>query len=237
MDITNINKEISKRAFPIITERDNYTEYINKFPDTDVRLILKVISLTGVRFSEALNSFIVYDNATNTHRLRCYALKRSKDTQFKLGHTKAVKIDDLQRDLEVYPNRFKSVPLLNILNLDIYELLDKSNDIQTPPNQMRPFSSYLTKKYYIAYYRALKKKGECRFRVNYMNSKLDNIEKEISITPTFHFYRKLFVSELYNKTKDIDYTIDVLKWTNINRMVDYTKSYDNLTKKLQGFEV
>lgn len=233
MVYNSLKETLSPRCFPIREETDRYIQYINEMKDRDVRMVLKIIALTGVRFSEAINSFIIYDNVKNSYHLDCYALKRSAITQFKLDRPKAVEIKRLQSDYANAIHRFKTIPFYRLFDIDFDEIRECANDIDTPRKQCRPFSSYLTKKYHTALYRALHKNSkDVYFRVYYLNSKLSGVEKEISIAPSFHFYRKLFASELLYRTKDIALTVETMKWTNLDRALDYIKKYSTKDEKM-----
>lgn len=220
-------KEISQRAFPIRSEKNRYISYVNSVSDPDLKLLLKVILCSGFRFSEALNAFLVYDSDKNKYLWTTYALKRKEITQFKLGTREAVKIRKLQEDLIAHPERFKTVPLINPFKLDISDLTSKSNDMYASKRFYRPISSYFEKKTYKKLYAALKKEHGT-FRVYYLNSKLNAIEKEINIIPSFHFFRKLFASELYYTLgKDTVMTVEYMKWSKMERLLDYVKAYQN----------
>lgn len=233
-----LKTELSPRMFPIHSELENYLNFVDTFPEKDTRMVLKLILMSGVRFSESINSFILYDNKTNRHAMACYALKRSDITQFKLGHNKAVHIKRLQADLAYHPERFKTISLLNLFNIDKSEVFDCSNDMDTEPNMLRPFSSYLSKKYHLAFYRALHKFGKgANFRVYYLNTKLSGIERDVRILPSFHFYRKLFASELYRVNKDVAGTVEFMKWKDIRRFFDYVKMYNNNSEEMRRFQI
>ena len=57
-------EEISNRCYPIKEEIPNYISFINniKERDEDLYKVLTLISCSGVRFTEAVNSFVLYDN-------------------------------------------------------------------------------------------------------------------------------------------------------------------------------
>jgi len=220
-------EEISNRCFPIKEEMKNYIDFIKdvKDKDEDLYKVLTLISCTGVRFTEALNSFILYDNKKDKYYLKCIALKRKQATNgFVYSKQKAMSTEEI-RDLAIKnPNAFKIIPLINLFDLPVYDIYKTANDIDTPIRSLRPFFTYLRKKTYVAYFLSLKK-FDIPFRVYYLESKLAGIEKEISIMPSFHFYRKLFVSELYEKTKDMPFAVEYMKWSQPNRIFDYVKAY------------
>jgi hypothetical protein len=135
------------------------------------------------------------------------------------------------------PNVFKTLPFAKIFELDCSELFACGNDINSDKMALRPFSTYLTKKYHMAFYRSLHKLGSgIPFRVYYLNTKLNGIERDINIIPSFHFYRKLFASELYKRSgKDAAGTVEYMKWAHADRLFDYIKMYDTLASSNRDF--
>ncbi len=231
-EVINLSeKEISQRVFPIRSEVKTYVNFVENVENDSLRNILKLILCSGFRITEILNSFILQDSLKNVYYIKGYALKSTQVTNFKFGKRKFAGSEELKKDLKLHPERFKTVPLFNIFNLDVREIYSFSNDVDTEIQRLRPLATFLNEKEYNRLYRILKKEtsNHVPFRVYYMNSKLSAIEKEVNIIPSFHFFRKLFVSELYFKlNKDIVYTVEYMKWSNLKRILDYSKAYDDI---------
>lgn len=232
------NKEISQRTFPIRTYVPEYIDFVMNVDNRDLKIVLKTILCSGFRFSEVLNSFMLYDNQKDVYYLTAYALKRKEVTNFVLKDRTAAKIEKLREDLIIHPERFKTVPLINLFDMNIKDVYSCANDMSTPKHLLRPLSSYFELKNYWQFYNSLKKNTDkISFRVYYLDSKLSGIEKQVNIIPSFHFFRKLFASELYYKLqKDPILTVEYMKWSQMNRLIDYVKMYQNPFKFTSVFE-
>jgi len=233
--------EISNRCFPIEDEVSNYIQFVEltKSHDIELHKLLTLICCSGVRITEALNSFILHDITKNRYYLRCIALKRKKITKFEFSKERAMHEKELMKLLITKPQAFKTMPLLNLFKLDVSDILENVNDVDEPIRKWKPFTIDFKKRRYDEFFRSLKNAYttlNMRFRVYYLESKLSGIVKTVEIVPSFHFYRKLFVSELYKRTRDITASVEYMKWSKLERLLDYSKAYE-IEKLEEKFDI
>jgi len=218
--------KISSYCYPSQEDAKEYAAHVDNLQDQDIRRILKLIMCCGFRFGEVINSYLFYDADRNIF-VRAPASKSRRINLLKerktLGHyTTFIGRSKLLSYIRTNQNVFKSVPLVNLFNVDITEFEPLINEDMQNPKMF--FADGLEVKSYSAAFKRLKKV------VDEVKVKYRQHEDEASITryykPSFHFYRKLFASELnraynYNFLKTVDY----MKWRNINIILQYVKDY------------
>lgn len=218
-----MSEKTSSYCFPIFSEWRDYTEKIENIGNQKVRIILKLILVSGFRIGEIMNSYLFEDSegniiirSLNSKSKKVKIMKGDKHYSEFLG----------RKQLEYYrttnQNVFKSVKIDNIFNLDLGELEFLVNE---NPSQIEIYvGEYLGIDSYISAYRLLRKE-KVNIKVKYKRntSETDYVRH---FTPSFHFYRKLFASH-YNKTHNYNFikTIDFMKWRNTDIILDYVKDY------------
>lgn len=217
-----MTEKTSSYCIPIYSECDNYIENIEN-SEIKIRIILKLILVSGFRIGEILNSYLFYDADGNVV-IRCLNSK-SKGVKLLLGNKHYTEFLGEER-LDLYrktnQNVFKSVKIDNIFDLDLSELEvlinDNFDDIKTYVGAYIGYASY------IHAYRKLKKTTKT-IKIKYRRSK-NETDFVREFKPSFHFYRKLFASH-YNKVNKNNFikTIDFLRWKNLNVILEYVKDY------------
>jgi len=220
-----MSEKTSSYCLPIYNEVGNYTESIENLSEKKLKIILKLILVSGFRVGEILNSYLFYDGEGNV----IIRTLNSKSKEVKLIKGDKHYSEFLGRErLDYYRKSnqkvFKSVKVINIFKLDVGELEflinDDYDDIKMYVGEYLAFDSYITA------YRMLKNKNtkmEIKIKFKKSSSETDFVR---NYTPSFHFYRKLFASH-YNKVNKNNFikTIDFMRWKNINMIIDYVKDY------------
>jgi hypothetical protein len=105
---------------------------------------------------------------------------------------------------------------MNIFNLDIDEL----EDYVSTPERPKWIGQHM--KSYIQQYRLIKKSN--KLNVQYKSNILEESIR-IEFNPSFHFFRKLFSSELAEVTGRESKVVDYMRWQEPKMLFTYVKNY------------
>jgi hypothetical protein len=201
--------------FPDKEELQQYAEEIDGMKNKKIRIVLKIIGITGVRFGEAINGFFFRDADFNLF-FQCISAKRGKLKMSKNGESVFLGKDILKNNLG-FPI-WKKIKCVNIFSLDIEELEELVSD----EGEYIWIGEAIGLKSYFTAYKALKK-NQNELKMKYKRNEDEELTSVFS-RPAFHFFRKLFASEYYRKF-GIASAVDKLKWKNINLFFQYVKEY------------
>ncbi|MEM4137346.1 MAG: hypothetical protein QXF48_01595 [Candidatus Anstonellaceae archaeon] len=209
--------------YPIEEEKKNYKLFINSITNEELKQILIAISITGFRINEILNCYFFYSEdklicrAPSSKSListSSFLSTKSKNARF-LGRRILTKLLD--------KNIWKSVYCTNLFNLNIEYIkksaakntLDKVNEFFCEPFRKCKTYDYI--------YRKLKHE-QLTIKTKFKATK-EEVPAVVFSTPAFHFFRKLYASEFYSKTKDVFKTIDQMRWKKLDTSLFYIKNY------------
>lgn len=211
-------KVISQRTFPkekSDEEIRRQVESIGEFNNTAIMLkkALKLILSSGFRICEVLNSYIYKEG--NVYIIRGLNEKKTPLTKFRMFKRGFLGEAFLMRNL-TQKHLWKSVPLLNLFNLDMSWVEQDCSESFTNPHWIfRDFS------YHRLYY-ALKKSQKIEMEVYYVPSKYD-VPVSTQYIPSFHFYRKAFAVKLKEVMPDPVDRVNYMRWEKLDQILQYDK--------------
>lgn len=220
--------KISSYCFPNRDEVSRYKLIIENLNNEKLRLTLKLILVSGFRINEVLNSYLFKDEnnqlylrapASKTKSMQVVSILKQKGHK---GNYSAFLGRDFLLSIITSREKWKSVLTQNLFDLNLNELNFLVNDNLYEPNLF--FGEYLAD--YADYNKLyLELKNSLILKVKFKPGKYeDYVTQEIPVS--FHFFRKLFIAEFNAKNNyNIVKTIDYVKWSNMNMILEYVKNY------------
>ena len=214
-----ISEKTSSYCIPIRSV--NYSESVENISDRGIRIILKTILLTGFRIGEVLNGYYFRDEEEVLY-FRSIALKTKKITALSKSEHQTKFLGASKLNSLIPLDVWKSVRTANIFGLDIDEIISISEGSEyNNPKYLADEIGIRTYKQALLRLKKVAKETKVKYRRR---------ESEAGYTryyiPAFHFYRKLFATELYHRTgKDFLTTVDYMRWKNLNMVLKYVKEY------------
>jgi len=214
LDIENKNI-ISQKCYPTRENLKNMAKTINSVPSDDLRRLLSLISCSGLRCGEALNSFIYKDEGkwmfqAVIEKKKYYTHHTMPDRMF-MGDKYLTAL--LDKDV------WKSANLKFIFpDLNVGWMSDYISDDPFTPTWLFEGCEY--KKLW-AEIKKLPKMEVSYFRGKYMKS------VKVTYNPSFHFFRKSFVAQsiltIPDSFRDAFHLAKYMCWDNVNELFSYYK--------------
>jgi len=215
MEIEGI-KIKSQRLLPSQESLEEIKEIVEEIKDEQLKRCLTLICCSGFRIGEAINSYLYIDSG----KIYVRGILEKK-TNFTGIAFCEIRRGFLGREFLLNnltnPKFWKSVPLMNVFDLDISCLVDYINsDIFHVEKFVLENTTYKT------LYKKLKKETKEFTRKVYV--RLGKYEEKAVVSfvkPSFHFYRKAFVVKASKVMQNPFDVINYIKWDNVNQILHY----------------
>ena len=204
----------SSFCYPTLKEVNTYISYVEHFQSKPLRILVKTMLLTGIRFAEAINGWYFYD-AEGVLFFQCVSAKRRKILIAREGQSRYLG----KKILENYLTQpiWKKIKCVNLFKMDISEIEEIAETPMQPLGEVTGFSNYLSA------YRSLKKELP-NLKVKFRMNEDEELSTAIEI-PAFHFFRKLYAAE-YTRQFGMPAAVEKMKWKNLNVFFNYVKDYE-----------